>query len=71
MLEVILVPFLLDKVTPQFPSGTGGDLLSCSEAEQVIESIGKNAASEFQQELIDTIKTNTEPECYEGSEPNS
>ena len=71
MLEVILVPFLLDKVTPQFPSGTGGDLLSCSEAEQVIESIGKNAASEFQQELIDTIKLNTEPECYEGSEPNS
>ena len=71
MLEVILVPFLLDKVTPQFPSETGGDLLSCSEAEQVIESIGKNAASEFQQELIDTIKLSTKPGCYEGSERNS
>ena len=70
MLEVILVPFLLDKVTPQFPSGTGGELLSCSESEQVIEKIEKGR-SEYMEELIETIKLSTKPECYEGSEHNS
>ena len=70
MLEVILVPFLLDKVTPQFPSGTSGDLLSCSEAAQVISNIEKGR-NEYKEDLIETIKLSTKPECYEGSEHNS
>ncbi len=70
MLEVILVPFLLDKVTPQFPSGSVGELLKCSEAEQLISKIEKGR-SEYKQDLIDTIKLSTKPECYEGSERNS
>ena len=71
MLEVILVPFLLDKVTPHFPSGSGGGgLLSCSESEQVMEKIEKGR-SEYKEDLIETIKLSTKPECYEGSEHNS
>ena len=71
MLEVILVPFLLDKVTPQFQSATSEGLLSCSEAEHVIENITSRAPQDVREELIETIKLNTEPECYEGSEHNS
>ena len=70
MLEVILVPFLLDKVTPQFSSGSVGELLKCSEAEQLISNLEKGR-SEYKQDLIDTIKLSTKPECYEGSERNS
>ena len=70
MLEVILVPFLLDKVTPQFPSGSVGELLKCSEAEQLISNL-EEGRSEYKQELIETIKLSTKPECYEGSERNS
>ena len=71
MLEVILVPFLLDKVTPQFNSSEDVvQLLRCDEAVELIENIEKGR-SEYKQELIDTIKLNTEPECYEGSERNS
>ena len=70
MLEVILVPFLLDNVTPQFPSGSVGELLKCSEAEQLISNL-EEGRSEYKQELIETIKLSTKPECYEGSERNS
>ena len=70
MLEVILVPFLLDKVTPQFSSGSVGELLSCSEAAQVISNIEKGR-NEYKEDLIETIKLSTKPECYEGSEHNS
>ena len=71
MLEVILVPFLLDKVTPQFDTQGVAGLLSCSEAAQVIENITSRAPQDVREELIETIKLNTEPECYEGSELNS
>ena len=70
MLEVILVPFLLDKVTPQFPSGSVGEPLSCSEAAQVISNI-EQGRNEDKEDLIETIKLSTKPECYEGSEHNS
>ena len=71
MLEVILVPFLLDKVTPQFDNEGVAGLLSCSEAAQVIENITNRAPQDVREELIETIKQSTEPECYEGSERNS
>ena len=71
MLEVILVPFLLDKVTPQFNNEGVAGLLSCSDAEHVIENITSRAPQDVREDLIETIKQNTKPECYEGSEPNS
>ena len=71
MLEVILVPFLLDKVTPQFNNEGVAGLLSCSDAEHVIENITSRAPLDVREDLIETIKQNTKPECYEGSEPNS
>ena len=71
MLEVILVPFLLDKVTPQFDTEGVVGLLSCSEAAHVIENITSRAPQDVREELIETIKQSTKPECYEGSERNS
>ena len=71
MLEVILVPFLLDKVTPQFDNEGVAGLLSCSEAAQVIKNITNRAPKDVREDLINTIKQSTEPECYEGSELNS
>ena len=71
MLEVILVPFLLDKVTPQFDNEGVAGLLSCSEAAQVIKNITSRAPKDVREDLINTIKQSTEPECYEGSELNS
>ena len=71
MLEVILVPFLLDKVTPQFNNEGVAGLLSCSDAEHVIENITSRAPQDVREDLIETIKQNTKPECYEGSERNS
>ncbi len=74
MLEVILIPFLLDKVAPNglpLPERDVAALLSCDESETLVKSINENAPIEARQELIDTIKQNTKPECYEGSEHNS
>tara|TARA_Y100001951_G_C11213971_1_gene224658 strand:- start:103 stop:330 length:228 start_codon:yes stop_codon:yes gene_type:complete len=75
MLEVILIPFLLDTVAPNglpLPSqGDVAELLSCDEASQLIKNIEDKAANEVKKDLIDTIKQSTNPECYEGSEPNS
>ena len=71
MLEVILVPFLLDKVTPQFDTEGVAGLLSCSEAEHVIENITSRAPQDVREDLIETIKQSTEPGYYEGSERNS
>ena len=68
MLEVILVPFLLDKVTPQFDTEGVVGLLSCSEAAHVIENITSRAPQDAREELIETIKLSTEPECYEESD---
>tara|TARA_R100000008_G_scaffold65123_1_gene42132 strand:- start:159 stop:326 length:168 start_codon:yes stop_codon:yes gene_type:complete len=46
--------------------------LNCAESKEVIESVkGSRESDVDKQELIKVIKTNTEPECYEGSEHNS
>ena len=73
MLEVILVPFLLDRVTPHIPypqSREVSGLLACSESKELIET-HQGGQMDHKDEIIDTIKLNTEPGCYEGSEPNS
>ena len=71
MLEVILVPFLLDKVTPQFDTQGVAGLLNCSEAAEVIQNLNERAPQDVREDLIETIKLSTEPGCYEGSERNS
>ena len=74
MLEVILIPFLLDKVAPNglpLPERDVAALLSCDESATLVKSITENAPNEAKEELIETIKQSTEPECYEGSELNS
>ena len=46
--------------------------LTCHESQEVIDSLKQyQTLSEYREELIEVIKTNTEPECYEGSERNS
>ena len=44
--------------------------LTCSEAEDLISDVQK-AQVEYKEDIIKTIKINTEPGCYEGSERNS
>ena len=44
--------------------------LTCSEAQDLIVDLNKSRM-EFKDDLIETIKLNTEPGCYEGSERNS
>ena len=44
--------------------------LSCTEAQDLIVDLNKSRM-EFKEDIIETIKTNTEPGCYEGSERNS
>ena len=44
--------------------------LTCSESQDLILDVQK-AQVEYKEDIIKTIKTNTEPECYEGSERNS
>jgi len=44
--------------------------LSCEGSQQLIDTI-QLSNEEYKEELIETIKTNTEPGCYEGSERNS
>ena len=45
-------------------------VLSCTEAQDLIVDVNKSRI-EFKEDIIKTIKTNTEPGCYEGSEYNS
>ena len=46
--------------------------LNCEESKEIIESIMKSSQSVLDKhELIEVIKVNTEPECYERSEHNS
>ena len=41
-------------------------------SQELIDGINQYATLEaYKEELIDTIKVNTEPGCYEGSERNS
>ena len=44
-------------------------VLSCSESKELVEYIMESGESTLDKhELIEVIKTNTEPGCYEGSE---
>ena len=45
-------------------------LFTCSEAQDLILDV-KEAQVDFKEDIIKTIKVNTEPGCYEGSEHNS
>ena len=46
--------------------------LTCHESQEVVDSLRQyQTLSEYREELIEVIKTNTKPECYEGSESNS
>ena len=44
--------------------------LTCSESQDLIVDLQK-AKTEYKEDIIKTIKTNTETGCYEGSERNS
>ena len=43
---------------------------TCAQGQDLIDNVTKSR-SEYKDEIIDTIKLNTEPGCYEGSELNS
>ena len=46
--------------------------LTCHESQEVIDSLRQyQTLDEYKKDLIEVIKTNTEPGCYEGSERNS
>ena len=42
-------------------------LLDCEGSKQIIENLQKSRA-QYQEELIEVIKENTDPQCYERSE---
>ena len=44
--------------------------LSCEGSQELIDKIQSNN-EDYKEELIEVIKLNTEPGCYEGSERNS
>ena len=44
--------------------------LTCSESQDLISNVTK-AQIEHKEDIIKTIKTNTQSGCYEGSEHNS
>ena len=47
-------------------------LITCEESHELIDNIKRSREKiEYKQELIEVLKSNTEPECYEGSEHNS
>ena len=51
-------------------SGSSADafsLLDCQGSKEIIENIQRSRAK-YQEELIEVIKENTEPQCYERSE---
>ncbi len=63
MMELILGAALLT-------SGSTADvssLLDCQGSQELIERIQKSRAK-YQEELIEVIKENTEPQCYERPE---
>ena len=46
--------------------------LDCEGSQELVEKIMKSQQlTNSKHELVEVIKTNTEPECYEGSEHNS
>ena len=63
MMELILGAALLTSGS----SVDASSLLDCEGSQQIIENIQKSRA-QYQEELIEVIKENTEPQCYERSE---
>jgi len=55
---MIIIPFLF------------ATALSCADAQDLIDNVQKSRV-EFKEDLIRTIKINSNPECYERSESNS
>ena len=45
-------------------------LLTCESSQEIVDSITRSRP-EHKEELIEVIKLNTDPGCYEGSERNS
>ena len=63
MMEIILGAALLTSGT----SVDASSLLDCEGSQQLIENIQKSRAK-YQEELIEVIKENTDPQCYERPE---
>ena len=63
MMELILGAALLTSGS----SVDASSLLDCDGFKQIIENIQKSCVK-YQEDLIEVIKENTEPQCYERSE---
>ena len=63
MMELILGAALLTSGSTVDASS----LLDCEGSKRIIENLQKSRA-QYQEELIEVIKENTEPQCYERSE---
>ena len=63
MMELILGAALLTSGS----SVDASSLSDCEGSKQIIENLQKSRA-QYQEELIEVIKENTEPQCYERSE---
>ena len=63
MMELILGAALLTSGS----SVDASSLLDCEGSKQIIENLQKSRA-QYQEELIEVIKENTEPQSYERSE---
>ena len=63
MMELILGAALLTSGS----SVDASSLLDCEGSKQIIENLQKSRV-QYQEELIEVIKENTEPQCYERSE---
>ena len=66
MMELILGAALLTSGS----SVNASSLLDCEGSQELIERIHKSRV-EHREELIEVIKENTEPQCYERSESDS
>jgi len=63
MMEIILGAALLTSGS----SVNASSLLDCEGSQELIERIQKSRVK-YQEDLIEVIKENTEPQCYERSE---
>ena len=66
MMELILGAALLTSGS----SVDASSLLDCEGSQELIERIQKSRVK-YQEDLIEVIKENTEPQCYERSESDS
>ena len=66
MMELILGAALLTSGS----SVNASSLLDCEGSQELIERIQKSRVK-YQEDLIEVIKENTEPQCYERSESDS